>query len=134
MESANKNVVEARLKGTGMHWAGAHVNPMLALRNILCSDRWETAWPQIETRLRTQAEQRRRRLRQQRCQAKDDRALAAALARQNAAQPPIQPKSDASADQPPAADAGAMAKSNHRPAANHPWRHAPIGRARWQRT
>jgi hypothetical protein len=134
VESANKNVVEARLKGTGMHWAGAHVNPMLALRNILCSDRWETAWPQIETRLRSQAEQRRRHLHQQRCQAKHDRAFAAALARQNAAQPPIQPKPDASANQSPAADAGIMAKPKHRPAANHPWRHAPIGRARWQRT
>jgi hypothetical protein len=134
VESGNKLVVHARLKGAGMHWAEEHVNPMLALRNILCSDRWETAWPQIETRLRTQAEQRRRHLRQQRCQAKDDRAFAAALARQNTAPPPTQPKPDASADQSPAADAAVMAKSKHRPAANHPWRHAPIGRARWQRT
>ena len=32
VESANKLVVEARLKGSGMHWARANVNPMLALR------------------------------------------------------------------------------------------------------
>jgi hypothetical protein len=32
-------VVEARLKGSGMHWAEGHVNPMLALRNVICSDR-----------------------------------------------------------------------------------------------
>ena len=32
VESANKLVVKARLKGSGMHWARAHVNPMVALR------------------------------------------------------------------------------------------------------
>ena len=41
---ANKNVVEARLKGTGMHWQRTHVNPMLALRNAICSDRWQEMW------------------------------------------------------------------------------------------
>ena len=30
MESANKLVVEARLKGAGMHWARGNVNPLLA--------------------------------------------------------------------------------------------------------
>ncbi len=35
VESANKLVVEARLKGSGMHLARDHVNPMLALRNIV---------------------------------------------------------------------------------------------------
>ncbi len=44
VESANKNVVEARLKGTGMHWARTHVNPMLALRNAVCNDRWQEMW------------------------------------------------------------------------------------------
>jgi hypothetical protein len=39
VESGNKLVVEARLKGSGMHWAEGHVNPMLALRNVICSDR-----------------------------------------------------------------------------------------------
>lgn len=47
VESANKLVVEARLKQAGMHWAPAHVNPMVALRNVACNDRWEEAWPQI---------------------------------------------------------------------------------------
>jgi hypothetical protein len=32
VESANKLVVEERLKGSGMHWARLNVNPMLALR------------------------------------------------------------------------------------------------------
>jgi hypothetical protein len=60
VESGNKLVVEARLKGAGMHWAEAHVNPMLALRNILCSNRWKEEWPKIETRLRKQTRQRRK--------------------------------------------------------------------------
>jgi hypothetical protein len=36
VESVNKLVVEARLKGAGMHWSRPQVNPMLALRNIVC--------------------------------------------------------------------------------------------------
>ena len=34
VESANKLVVQARLKGPGMHWARTNVNPMLALRLV----------------------------------------------------------------------------------------------------
>jgi hypothetical protein len=59
VESANKLVVEVRLKGSGMHWARSHVNPLVALRTIACSDRWTEAWPQIERHLRDQARQRR---------------------------------------------------------------------------
>ncbi len=44
VESANKNVVEARLKGTGMHWERTNVNPMLALRTAVCNDRWREMW------------------------------------------------------------------------------------------
>jgi hypothetical protein len=60
VESGNKLVVEARLKGPGMHWAEASVNPMLALRNLLCSGRWREDWPRIEARLRQQSRQRRK--------------------------------------------------------------------------
>lgn len=52
VESGNKLVVEARLKGAGMHWADHNVNPMLALRNLICSDRWQEDWSKIEARLR----------------------------------------------------------------------------------
>jgi hypothetical protein len=51
VESANKLVVEARLKGSGMHWARAHVNPLVALRGMLCSGRWATDWPPLWARL-----------------------------------------------------------------------------------
>jgi hypothetical protein len=59
VESANKLVVEARLKGSGMHWAPRHVNPMLALRTVACNDRWAEAWPAVCRHLRTQHHQRR---------------------------------------------------------------------------
>ena len=52
VESANKLVVETRLKGSGMHWHERHVNPMLALRTMICSKRWKQEWPRIEARLR----------------------------------------------------------------------------------
>ena len=48
VESANKLVVEDRLKGAGMHWVEVNVNPMLALRNAVCNDRWEECWTVIE--------------------------------------------------------------------------------------
>lgn len=44
VESANKLVVEARLKGAGMHWARPNVNPLLTLRTAVCSDRWDAVW------------------------------------------------------------------------------------------
>ena len=59
VESANKLVVEARLKGSGMHWARQNVDPMLALRTVVCSGRWEEVWPQISQRLREKARERR---------------------------------------------------------------------------
>jgi hypothetical protein len=69
VESANKLVVEARLKGAGMHWARHNVNPLLALRNTVCNDRWAETWPQIEQQLRQQAVARQQARRSQRQQA-----------------------------------------------------------------
>jgi hypothetical protein len=66
VESGNKLVVEARLKGAGMHWAELHVNPMLAIRNIICSDRWKEEWPKIESRLRQKTRLRQSKLHQSR--------------------------------------------------------------------
>jgi hypothetical protein len=58
VESANKLVVEERMKGPGMHWSEAHVDPMLALRNAQCSRRWDEDWAAtaaLLTRERTSA-------------------------------------------------------------------------------
>lgn len=70
VESGNKLVVEARLKGSGMHWAPDHVNSMLAIRNILCSDRWKEEWPKVAAQLRRQVAQKRQALRQAKFEAK----------------------------------------------------------------
>jgi hypothetical protein len=52
VESGHKRVVQARLKGAGMHWTRPSVNPMLALRCAVCNDRWDAAWADIARRLR----------------------------------------------------------------------------------
>jgi hypothetical protein len=54
VESGNKVVMQARLKGAGMHWATSHVNPMLALRTAACNNRWDEAQQQIRTSRREQ--------------------------------------------------------------------------------
>jgi hypothetical protein len=126
VESANKLVVEARLKGAGMHWKRENVDPMLALRNIICSDRWAQEWPRIAQRLRQQATQRKKSRRQP--QPQEIQAIPT---------PPPTPcilkdlKPKASAK--PVKKPPAQKSSNPRkPAANHPWRRSPIGRARYQ--
>lgn len=51
VESANKTVVEARMKGGGMHWSRAQVTPMLELRTMLLNGRWDERWSTIWRRL-----------------------------------------------------------------------------------
>lgn len=57
-ESGNKLVVQARLKGAGMHWDRTQVNPMLALRTTLCSDRWTQDWQVVRASWHTTRIQR----------------------------------------------------------------------------
>ena len=59
VESANKLVMQARLKGAGMHWARRHVNPMLALRTAVCNERWDESWQAIRHEEGRQQGQRR---------------------------------------------------------------------------
>ncbi len=47
VESANKVVVESRMKGSGMRWGDEYVDPMLALRNAACNDSWKPMWKQV---------------------------------------------------------------------------------------
>lgn len=130
VESGNKLVVEARLKGSGMHWARPHVDPMLALRNIVCSDRWDEAWPQIVRRLRQQAQQCRTQRRHQRCAARNDPPAPA-----NAPEPsPPVPatKTSTTSTQPSTPPPTHTSPDNPwRPPADHPWRRMPVGRARF---
>lgn len=66
VESANKVVVEARLKGAGMRWEGHNVNPMLVLRNAVCNRRWHETWTSARAQQAARSTQRRRERSQQR--------------------------------------------------------------------
>ncbi len=127
VESGNKLVVEARLKGSGMHWARPHINPMLALRNVACNDRWEEAWPQIE---RHRGEQDRAARIQRQQQRHSKRRPVAALAQSTRSEEALASTPSAESRRPtsPHRTRNPGGKS-HPPAANHPWRQMPIGRA-----
>lgn len=79
VESANKLVVEERLKGAGMHWLEGNVNPMLALRNAWCNGRWDEKWMVIEREQRRQLVVRRAKVRARRTRALVPTAPSAAV-------------------------------------------------------
>ena len=123
VESAHTVVVGARLNGAGMRWARDNVNPMLALRNAVCNDRWDEVWRQIEAEQRRQVGTRRRERRQQ-------RAVAARPPAPDAAGPPAPvlvaatlPPPDLPPPVPVEPPAPAVPEPR-RPAADHPWRRA----------
>ncbi len=113
VERANKLVVEARLKGAGMHWERAHVNPMRALRTIACADRWDEAWPQIVHQVRAPH-------RTVTAQRRDGRR-----ARSRMSAPPVPTVEPTTIVEPP--PCLPRAAEPRRPPANHPWRRSPIG-------
>ena len=118
VESANKLVVEARLKGSGMHWARPNVNPMVALRAAACSDRWAEAWDQIAQQRRIEAVARRA-----------QRRAARAAARPPAAPPSLPPQAgEASLASPRRLPPRPRLIVNGRPTAAHPWRHSGLRR------
>src|SRR6185503_3585807 len=106
VESANKLVVEDRLKGAGMHWVEGNVNPMLALRNAWCNERWEEAWMLSEREQRQQVEVRRHQRRARRQPASAPPPAVAAV------------REVATSSAPPAAPPAAVAKPPH------PWKRA----------
>jgi len=134
VESANKLVVEKRLKGSGMHWARSNVDPMLALRNIACNDRWEEAWPQIMMTLRLREQQRRVQRRQQRrAQSAERESKAEAVATTVDCRSAVLPTPLVDSIPPTPADAPKTKPTGpYRPPPDHPWRHMPIGRARFK--
>lgn len=119
VESANKLVVEDRLKGSGMHWERGHVDPMLALRNVVANDRWDEAWAQIEAEVRREA-----------WEARCARAKPAASADPPAGEGAVAAGPVVALPARPAPLATPPATS--RPAADHPWRHSTVGKARYQ--
>lgn len=131
VESANKLVVEARLKGSGMHWAPSSVDPMLALRNIACNDRWEEAWPQISVTLRQQSQQRTALRRRQRLTASQPLPSSPTVIDAELDKPLASPLSLPTPPIPPQPPPTPSPRRPWRPPPNHPWRHMPIGRARF---
>ena len=111
VESANKLVVEARLKGSGMHWTRDNVNAMLALRNVVCNDRWTEGWGQMQARRRRVAGAQRQ-ARQQR----DAAAVQAAWIAQARANVAARPRT--------------TIPGTARPTPNHPWKRPFSPRAR----
>jgi hypothetical protein len=121
VESGNKLVVEARLKGAGMHWARVNVNPMLGLRNIVCSDRWEEVWPQI---CRQMCERRQEQSHERRRKRQEMRAPAAPQLSLGAAAPdvPLQPHVALCQQLTQQKIVTPSNPPSRRPAADHPWR------------
>lgn len=134
VESGNKVVVEARLKGAGMHWERAHVNPMVALRDVLCSDRWEDEWLPLATCVREQSLHER----QQRQRARWTQRHAKTTVSSNAipvSVVPVEPPHPEPIPVTPIARTVILPDSPrqpYRPPANHPWRRSPVGRARFK--
>ena len=137
VESGNKVVVEARLKGAGMHWARAHVNPMVALRGAMCSDRWQEARSQILTYQHQQA-QRTRQLRRERhlAQPAPTPLCTETLPCTQVSEPAVeivtlQYDSLANTHASDTSDSPTP-RQPWRPAPDHPWRHSPVGKARYR--
>jgi hypothetical protein len=113
VESANKLVVEARLKGAGRRWAEGNVNPMVALRGAVCSDRWAEAWAAIAGTRRSAGRAQPTAGVAGLCPAASAASVAASVRR--APSPAI-----TAVPRP-----GAKTIRNGRPTASHPWKRSP---------
>lgn len=113
VESANKLVVAARMKGAGRRWAQVNVNPLVALRGAVCSDRWAEAWAAT-------ADARRTRSRRARPPATPPVTAPASAA--SVAVPGRRPRRPAS---PAIPRSGPKTIVNGRPTARHPWKRFP---------
>jgi hypothetical protein len=113
VESANKLVVEARLKGAGQRWAEPHITPMVALRGAICSRRWEEAWAAIAVARRAR-----------RVQPASLAAPAAVASAASVAAPTRRPRQPPS---PALPRTGRKTFVNGRPTANHPWKRRLAG-------
>jgi hypothetical protein len=111
VESGNKVVMQARLKGPGMHWEPAHVNPMLALRTSACNDRWDETTGQARTYLHQQRLDQRRKRHHQRYERLLGPLLVAILLVKICSKPPA-----------PVPAASPKPSGSPRPSATHPWR------------
>ena len=121
-----------------MHWAPANVNPMVALRTAMCSDRWQEARTQILTYQQQQAKRTRQSRREQHLaeQAPTPESTETQTCTQ-ASEPVVEslsPQADLLVDtQVSQASGSPTPRKPWRPGPDHPWRHSPIGKARYRR-
>lgn len=121
VESANKGVVQARLKGAGMHWERSHVNPMLALRTAVCNDQWEQAWLQACNQRLLQRQERRLLRQKTRREAAVSR-LHQLILRLLLLGSPALSKTSRPQPEPPPSQPSSCSTAPRRPASDHPWR------------
>lgn len=121
VESANKVVVEARLKGAGMHWEPSHVNPLLTLRTAVCNERWEETWQEIGREQRRHLALRRQRLAAPRVQQMISSLMLLLLQFRPPTPKPVPPSPR------PAAPAATLLGSS-RPSPDHIWKRTPACR------
>lgn len=132
VESANKLVVQSRMKQAGMRWGPSHVNAMLAMRNLACNDRWTEGWAAIRGMWRKQ-EAAARTQRAVRPSASRESTSLAAPTLLSSPEPPssVEPAPLPLTATKPSSDQTAPAPSEPppvRPAPTHPWRRPFIRR------
>jgi hypothetical protein len=111
VESGNKVVMQARLKGPGMHWEPAHVNPMLALRISACNDRWDESTELARAHRQQQRLEQRRTRQHQRYERLLRPLLVGILLLTSRSKPST-----------PVASPSPQPSGPSRPSATHPWR------------
>jgi hypothetical protein len=125
VESANKLVVQARLKGAGMHWQPEHVNAMLALRSAVCSERWDEAWHEVVEEEQAQRTASRR----ERATSRFEAQLASLLPLLLSFSPPTPtPAPPSPSPTSRLREPAATLPGSSRPSAHHPWKRSPACR------
>jgi hypothetical protein len=119
VESANKVVVQARLKGAGMHWKPSHVNPMLTLRTAVCSERWDEAWQETTQASWAQRKRTRSGLATMRFEARLSSFLLLLL---RFFPPTSSPHPPEPSPTPRLVEPAATLPGSSRPSAHHPWK------------
>jgi len=126
VESANKLVVQSRMKQAGMRWGPNHVNAILAMRNLACNQRWTEGW----TAIRQEWCQQEATERAHRAVRPSPSGASASPARPMVL-PPAEPPSSVEPSPPPLSAAKPPSElpapalpepSPVRPAPTHPWR------------
>lgn len=121
VESSHKVVVQSRMKRGGMRWAQSHVDPMLALRNLVVNGRWSVGWPQIIA-FHWQCSY----------QELQERARRKPASRLPSSPPSVKKSPLTAKEERPSAVKTKKKKQPYRPGPDHPWRRDwPSKESRW---